>query len=307
MNLNHLRSFLAIAEEASVTRAARRMGSSQPAVSKQLSDFEAALGVILFDRVSRGVRLTAAGELLFRQAERLFSVEAAAERELAELSGLRRGALSVGASTTIGSYLIPEVFGAFREAHQSVRLELEIANTAVIQSMVLENRIDLGLTEGFVEPEDLHVEVIHNDELVCIVAAGHALLQSRKCTLGELLAFPLLLRERGSGSRAVVEAALSSRGFAPEPAMALGSTEALKRAVAAGLGVAFVSRLTVERELEGGSLELLELEDCVIRRALHLITLSGKTPSPAVKVFVSMLRNALGSREAGEIATAIPD
>jgi DNA-binding transcriptional LysR family regulator len=102
----------------------------------------------------------------------------------------------------------------------------------------------------------------------------------------------------------VVEAALSRRGFNPEPAMALGSTEALKRAVAVGLGVAFVSRLTIERELESGSLALLELEDCVIRRALHLVTLSGKTPSPAVRVLVSMLRLALGG--ASGTATSEP-
>ncbi|HEY6878029.1 MAG TPA: LysR family transcriptional regulator, partial [Polyangiales bacterium] len=137
MDLHKLRTFSIVAAEGNITRAARRLSASQPALSKQLSELEDALGTALFHRLPRGVRLTEAGQILRRHADRIFQEEAVAESELAALSGLTRGRLTVGASTTIGSYLIPLLFGAFHRAHPEVRLELEIANTSAVQAMVL--------------------------------------------------------------------------------------------------------------------------------------------------------------------------
>jgi DNA-binding transcriptional LysR family regulator len=171
MDLQKLRAFVAVAREGNVTRAAKQLSLSQPALSKQLAELEEALSSVLFDRLPRGMRLTAAGELLLRHAERIYAAERAAESELAELNGLRMGRLSIGASTTIGSYLIPSVFGAFQRAHPEVRLELEIANTAAIQALVSDGRIDLGLTEGNVPSEQFAVEVVHYDELVAVAVA----------------------------------------------------------------------------------------------------------------------------------------
>src|SRR5262245_2681738 len=148
MNLNHLRVFASVARHGNVTRAARELRVSQPAVSKQLSDLEQDLNTALVDRLPRGVRLTAAGELLFGHAQRILQTEHAAEQELAELQKLRRGRLAVGASTTIGSYLVPSLFGELHREHEDVQLDLEIANTAAIQHAVLEHRLDLGLIEG---------------------------------------------------------------------------------------------------------------------------------------------------------------
>jgi DNA-binding transcriptional LysR family regulator len=294
MNLHHLRSFVVISDEQNVTQAARRLGTSQPAVSKQLSDLERDLSVTLFDRLPRGVRLTAEGQALLVHARRIFASESAAEAELAELSGLARGQLSVGASTTIGGYLLPGVLGAFHSAHPGVRLELEIANTAVIQSMVVDSRIDLGLTEGFVASDQLQVEVVHEDELVCIAAPGHDLVGSGPVPVRRLQDYPVLMRERGSGTRDVIEATLEQRGVQLTPTMALGSTEALKNAVASGLGLALVSRLTVEAELAAGQLEVLMLKDLAIRRPLHLVQRKGRGASAAVTAFVEMLHGVLG-------------
>jgi DNA-binding transcriptional LysR family regulator len=293
VDLHKLRVFVAVAREGNVTRAARQLSLSQPALSKQLSELEDNLSTVLFDRLPRGVRLTTAGEILLRHAERIFAAEGAAEAELAELLGLRTGRLSIGASTTIGSYLIPSVFGAFHRAHPEVRLELEIANTSVIHAMVADGRIDLGLTEGVVPGEQLVVEIVHYDEMVAIVAKGHPLLEKKRVSAADLVRIPFICRERGSGSRDVIEAALAERGLTIAPAMALGSTEAIKNAVAAGLGVAMLSRLTVELELAMGRLELLDVRDLSIRRALHLVRLRGKHESPAVQAFVAQLREAL--------------
>jgi DNA-binding transcriptional LysR family regulator len=293
MDLQKLRVFVAVAREGNVTRAAKQLSLSQPALSKQLAELEEALSAVLFDRLPRGMRLTAAGEVLLRHAERIYAAERAAESELAELNGLRAGRLSIGASTTIGSYLIPNVFGAFQRAHPAVRLELEIANTAAIQAMVSDGRIDLGLTEGNVPSEQYTVEVVHYDELVAVASPAHALSKKRRVAAHELASVPFICRERGSGSREVIEAALLERGLTLAPAMALGSTEAIKNAVAAGLGVAILSRLTVELELTAGRLALIELRDLSLRRALYMVQLRGKQRSPAVEAFVTKLREAL--------------
>ncbi len=294
MDLQKLRAFVAVARAGNVTRAAKQLSLSQPALSKQLAELEEALSAVLFDRLPRGMRLTAAGEVLLRHAERIYAAERAAESEIAELNGLHAGRLSIGASTTIGSYLIPGVFGAFQRAHPEVRLELEIANTATIQALVSDGRIDLGLTEGNVPSEQFNVEVVHYDELVAVTSPDHPLRKKRKLATAELASAPFICRERGSGSREVIEAALAERGVELTPAMALGSTEANKNAVAAGLGVAILSRLTVELELRAGRLALLDLRDFNLRRALYMVQLRGKHRGPAVESFVVKLREALG-------------
>jgi DNA-binding transcriptional LysR family regulator len=293
VDLHKLRTFAVVAAEGNITRAARRLSTSQPAVSKQLSELEAALGTPLFHRLARGVRLTEAGQILQRHAARIFAAEDAAESELAELSGLTRGRLSVGASTTIGSYLIPHVFSAFHREHPHVKLELEIANTSVIQAMVLDDRIDLGFTEGFVPREQLVSEPMHFDEMVVIAAPGHPLSRGQAVHARALASFPFISRERGSGTRDVIEAALTGLGVELEPAMSLGSTEAIKNVVAGSTGLAVVSRLAVERELSSGRLVAIEVRDLTVRRALHMVRLGGRRESPAVEAFIRMLRAAL--------------
>jgi DNA-binding transcriptional LysR family regulator len=293
MNLNQLRVFAAVAQTGSATHAGDRLRISQPAVSKQLSELEQNLGIALFDRLPRGMRLTDAGERLYLHAQRILSSEDAAETELAELLGLGRGRLSIGASTTIGSYLLPSVFGRFNRAHPDVELNLEIANTAVIQAAVLNNHVDLGLTEGFVSSDALDVEVVSHDEMVAVSAPDHEAAIRGSLSATEFCDYPLIMRESGSGTRDVIEAALAERSISVHPLMSLGGTEAVKNAVASGMGVAIVSRLTVQLELQAGSLREVQLPDFRIRRALHLLRLKGKHLSPSTSAFVDLLHERL--------------
>jgi DNA-binding transcriptional LysR family regulator len=289
INLNQLRVFKAIFEEQSITGAARRLRISQPAVSKQLAELESALGAPLVDRLPRGIRLTQAGEVIQSHARRIFRAEEDAEQALAELLGLARGRLSVGASTTIGSYLVPRVFGDFHAAHPGVALELEIDNTSSIQVAVTEGRLDLGLTEGFVAGETLEVSVFAHDEMVLIVSPRHPWAAAGTIPLEELSRSPLLARERGSGSRDVIEAELAKLDVHLQPVMSLGSTEAVKNAVARDLGAAFVSRITVELELRVGVLAEVGVTGVSIRRALHRVMQRGKHPSAATSAFLHLL------------------
>jgi DNA-binding transcriptional LysR family regulator len=293
LNLNHLRVFRAVCETNSITHAARKLHISQPAASKQLAELEVQLGVALVERRARGVRLTAAGEVLGRHARRLFHEEEAAEAALQALLGLELGQLALAASTTIGSYIVPAVFGELHAAHPNVTLELEIGNAARVEELVVGGQIDLGLSEGLVSSENLQAEVFTHDEMVLITAPGHplALRDDRGGIDPAILAgLPFIVRERGSGTREVVESALAERGVDVAPVMTLGSTEAIKNAVARGLGVALVSSLTIELELASGRLRAVALAGSRIRRALHLLTLEGKPPSPAVTEFLRLLR-----------------
>lgn len=273
---------------------------SQPAASKQLADLEVSVGVALVERQSRGVRLTAAGEVLGRHARRLFQEEKAAEAALEALMGLEAGHLAVASSTTIGSYIVPAIFGELHAEHPHIRLELEIGNAARVEELVLEGQLDLGLSEGLVGSDALEVEVFAHDQMALIVAPGHPLAASaRAVTVAELRVLPIIVRERGSGTREVVEDALARRGIDLSPVMSLGSTEAVKNAVAEGLGVALVSRLTLDQELSSGRLRALEVEGLSIHRALHLLTLESKPPSAVASEFLRLLRrrypNELGA------------
>ena len=289
MNRNHVALFHAVAEAGSVTQAAESLHLSQPAVSKQVGELEKFLGMRLLERLPRGVRLTDAGKLLAEFARRLHGLEQEAARALEEFRGLRRGRLAVGASTTIAAYLLPQAFAEFHRRYPKIELCLEIANTRDIQRCLLDGVVELGLTEGVIESEDLDSQVFQQDHLVAIAPPGHALSRKKRVLARELCQEPFILREEGSGTRAVVERALQARGLSVKPVLSLASTEAIKRAVGAGIGVAIVSRLSISQELRTGLLVEISVRDLVIRRPLHLQRVRDRHPSPVMDQFLSVL------------------
>ena len=287
MNINQLSVFHAVAEEGSVSRGAIRLCVSQPAVSKQISELERSLGVHLFDRLPKGVRLTEAGQMLNSHARRLFAVEAEAERSVAEWKGLERGRLRIGSSLTIGVYLMPKFLITFHRQYPGVRVDLEIANTEAIQSRLSEFAFDIGFTEGFAETPGLEATVFTSDELIAIAAPTHPLARAATPVSAEALCRETFVRrETGSGTWAVVERALAERGLhVADIAMSVGTTETLKQIVAAGVGIAIVSRLAVETELAAGVLVQIPLADLPMRRSLHLLQVRGRHESPATTAF----------------------
>ncbi len=289
MNLNQLRVFHAVALEGSVTRAAGRLRVSQPAISKQLIEFEQSLGVALFDRGARGVRLTQAGRLVLRYSSQIFAQEQSLQAELQALLGVSSGQLAVGASTTIGNYLVPDVFGQYHRLHPGIELRLEIGNTEAVQRMVLEDRVDIGLTEGLASSRALNTRVFGHDAMVMVTAPGDPRAGQGPIDSAAMGALQLIAREPGSGTRAVIEAAFQQRGIPFAPSMSLGSSEAIKQAVAAGLGVALMSRLAVQAELQSGRLTELLMVGEPIRRDLHLVQAAGKREAPALGAFLALL------------------
>jgi DNA-binding transcriptional LysR family regulator len=290
MNRNHLALFHAVAQAGSISRGAAAARVSQPAVSKQIAELEDALGVRLLDRLPRGCRLTEAGKILADYAHRWRSLEQDAARAIEEYRGLKRGRLALGASLTIGGYLLPEVLAEFHRRFPDIELQVETANTQRIQQALLEGTIELGLTEGPLESAELESTVFFQDELVAIAPAGHPLLKRGRVSVREICREPFLLREEGSGTRAVVERALRRKGLKIKPLLSLASPEAIKNAIAAGMGLAIVSRLIVALELQAGSLGIIPLKDLTIQRPLHLQRIRGRSQSPALAKFLEVLK-----------------
>lgn len=290
MNFRQLRVFQIVAETGGITAGSERLHVSQPAVSKHIHDLEEELQTPLFDRHPRGVTLTAAGEVLLRHARRMQALQEDARDELASLQGVRSGRLAIGASTTIGSYLLPDLLERFHHAHPGIRISVVVANTRHIQRQLMDYALDIGLTEGFAEQEAFHAEVFTRDKLVPV--ASPAFDRAHKvCDLESLGTLPCILREEGSGTRAVVERAFARHHLTPRPLMSLGSTEAIKRLAGSGLGYAVVSKLAVSEDLADGRLVRLPIQELTIDRPLHLIRLKERSVPSAASAFMQLLKS----------------
>lgn len=300
MNLNHLAIFQSVALSGSISAGALRLHISQSAVSKQLAEFERSLKVELFDRLPRGVRLTEAGRLLLGYANRLFAIEAEAEQALGDLRQLTRGRIAIGASRTIGAYLLPPLLASFRRRYPGVELSLQVENTRTIEAKLLAGEIDIGFAEGSESSELLDYRVFAQDQLVLIAAPDHPVCQRAVLTPNALSEFPLLMHEVGSGTRAVTEQALADCGLQIRPALTLASTEAIKQTVATGLGLAILSAFAVQTELRAQTLAVVPIKGLQIRRPLYRVLLKNSSPSPSLDAFLDLLNREAQIAPAGQ-------
>ena len=289
VNRNHLALFHAVARHGGISRASAALHISQPAISRQIGELERALGVRLLDRLPRGCRLTEAGTILAEYAGRWRLLESEAERALEEFRGMKRGRLAIGASMTIGAYLLPKVLTEFHRRVPGIELQIQIANTHSIRRALLDRSIELGLTEGLIQAEELSTELFFEDELVAIANENHRLLKLPSVSIKDIAREPFILREEGSGTREVVERALGQKGIQIKPLLSLASPEAIKNCVASGLGVAIVSRLLVEADIKSGNLAIIPIKNFSIRRPLHQQRLRDRAPSPALSGFLQVM------------------
>lgn len=293
INLHHLRLFTAVVQHEGFTRAAGKLNLSQPAISKSLSELERQLGLPLMERTGRTVRLTDAGRTLFARASELFGVERAAEQELRELRGLKRGTLRIAASTTIATYILPPYLGRFHTRYPHVRIRTINANTRKVLRMLLEFRVDVALVEGPVSDPRVVVEPWREDELIVIAPPTHSLTNRSGVTAAMIASEPFLVREPGSGTRAVTEQALAAHGVRLTNTMRVGGTEAIKQAVAAGLGLAIVSRAAAADQIALGRIGVLPMEGFTIRRTLAQIKLQGRASTATARQLEALLTQPL--------------
>ncbi len=257
MTLEQLRIFVAVAERQHMTRAAEELRLTQSATSAAIAALEARYATKLFDRVGRRIELTDAGRLFLVEARAVLAQAAAAEALLNDLAGLKRGNLSLAASQTVANYFLPRLMHRFRTNYPGVTLHLAIGNTEQVAAWVNEIAVDLGFVEGEVENPALSITPIAEDELVLVASADHAWSARDKITPGDLVATPWVLREAGSGTRAMFEAALAGFGLSIADctiALELPSNEAVLAAVEDGAGVTIVSEIAARARIMAGTL-----------------------------------------------------
>ncbi|HET6780606.1 MAG TPA: selenium metabolism-associated LysR family transcriptional regulator [bacterium] len=293
MNLHQLRIFYTVARLGSFSRAAEELRISQPSVSIQVADLERSLRVDLFEQLGKRIYLTDAGRVLEDYARRILNLVEEANSALAEVAGEFRGRLTIGASTTPGTYVLPRVIGAFQEKYPNVTVTLDIANTRRIQERILRNELDLGIVGWEVSSHNLEVLPLLEDELVLVVPPGHQLAQAETVQAKVLRDQRVIMRERGSGTREAAEAALREAGVVLSPAMELGSNEAIKEAVAAGLGVTILSTLAVAPEVAARRLVVVPMDDLSIRRSFRVVYHRDKRMGKALRTFIDMLQSSV--------------
>jgi DNA-binding transcriptional LysR family regulator len=290
LNLHLLRLFATVAETGSFSRATTVLNLSQPAISQGVRDFELQLGCRLLDRSPKGVKPTREGRALMRHARSVFAAERAAEEELKSLRGLDSGSLRIGASTTIATYLLPEYLGQFHRTYPGIDLHLVSANTRDIADLMLGHEIEIALVEGPVDDDGLLSEPWQTDIMTMIAAPSHPLAREDAPIDPARLAEELLvIREPGSGSREVVNQALSAYAIQPSRTLEVGSTEAIKQLVAAGVGVSIVSRAAVKDQVALQRLKMIEIAGVAIERTLWQLTVSGRLSIPAADVFKKII------------------
>ncbi|MBV9564071.1 MAG: LysR family transcriptional regulator [Bradyrhizobium sp.] len=290
LNLHLLRLFAMVARTGSFSKAAELLHISQPAISKGVRDFELQLGCRLLDRTPRGVKPTREGQALMKHAETLFAAERSAEEELRALRGLDSGSLRIGASTTIATYFLPEYLGAFHARFPGIDLQLTSANTRDIASLMLAHEIEVGLVEGPVEEEGLVEEAWRTDVMELIVAPRHRFARSDTPIDPASLADEILIvREPGSGSREVIAQTLRAHHIEPARTLEIGSTEAIKQVVAAGLGVAIVSAAAVKDQLALDRLRAIGMRGLTIERTLWKLKTPGRLDVPAAIAFDKLI------------------
>jgi DNA-binding transcriptional LysR family regulator len=291
--LYFLRTFHTVAVLHSYTRAAEALHLGQPAVSAQIRSLERHYGAVLLQTRGRRAYLTSEGEALWSYADRVFNLLRAVPAAVKASQTGDWGRLALGASTTIGVYLLPRILGQYAAAHSAVRVELAVGTTADIVGHVLSERVAFGLVEAPVHHAQLEVRTIGSDDLILIAPPDHVLCRAGRVDGEALKAVPLLRRESGSGTQALVDATLRQAGIVMATDMILGSTEALKQAVLARVGIAFVPLSTVARELATGELTMLAVEGVQLRRELSVVSPIGLRLSVASVILIDLLSTSL--------------
>jgi DNA-binding transcriptional LysR family regulator len=290
LSIRQLEVFVALVEQGSFTKAARHLELSQSTVSGHMADLERRLGVRLVERERNGVRVTAPGRALLLPARQALQAERGARMAVQELSGLLKGKLIVGGSTIPASYLLPRLFGLFHREHPGVSLRLLTGDSRDILEQVRHASIEIGIIGAAPDGADLKASKIGEDSLTLVVAPDHPLATRAVVQGPDLLQHPFVMREEGSGTRAATMQALrkllGGEAFAGlSIACEVGSAEAQKAAVRAGLGIAFVSSLAIVDELSHGALAALKVKGFEVRRSFHLISRQEEFLSPAARAF----------------------
>ncbi|MHB8172540.1 MAG: LysR substrate-binding domain-containing protein [Thermincolia bacterium] len=292
MNLHQLEIFCAVAEERSLTRAAKKLHLSQPAISGQVKAMELFYRLCLFERTNQGVELTAAGELAYRYAKQLLHIHTNMKQALEGMSGTLPCQLAVGASTVAGGYPLPCSIFVFKERHPQSNIRLEVANSAIILEKIRIAALDLAIIEGPADDEDIIVKPCADDEMALVVPYIEPWINMREISLDQLKSLPMIIREEGSGTRTVLAAALAGHGLSLNDlniVTEMGNLGSIKSSVEAGHGVTILPLITIRKELYTKILKALPIKDLELKLNYKVIYHRNRINSEIAKAFIRLV------------------
>ncbi|WP_066873954.1 LysR family transcriptional regulator [Clostridium mediterraneense] len=284
MNFRKLKIFYETASSLNMTEAGKKLYISQPSVSQAIRELENELEVKLFDRIGKKLYLTNEGEIYLKFVSRILNLNEEVKIMLDDLKNNVTGKIKIGASTTIGTYILPNVIKSFLEKNKDVEISIVIENTEDIEKLILDNDVDIAFVEGDVNSKDIVKEELWKDKLVFVKAKDIDIEYKEK--------IPLIMRERGSGTRDIIETNLKNSNVDYSICMELGSTELILKVVEVGLGIACVPYRCVEKEIKEGILEEVFIDGVKeIKRDFRFIYHEDKFLSNTMKAFLEELKS----------------
>ena len=286
MTLKHLRIFVTVYQEESITHAAQKLGMTQPATSLAIRELEEYYQTKLFERSGRGIRITEAATHLYSNAARLMSLYEEMNQEMKNWN--TNGKLRIGSSISIGSCILPQLMSRFSKKYPDLDIYVKVDSSDVIEKNILETRLDFALIEGTVHSDKICSEIFLDDELIPICSRFHPLAGAKSVTLESLKNERFLMRDKNSGTRQLAESNFAVKGFHIEPAWESTSTAALINAVAAGLGISILPKRMLEKQLRMHQVFSFTIEDLDLTRYYYLVYHENKYISPTMQDFFDM-------------------
>jgi DNA-binding transcriptional LysR family regulator len=291
MDVRDLQVFLSVSKHLNYTRAGEEINLSQPSVSVRIRQLENELRVKLFEQLGKKVVLTDAGQLLVPYANRVIAAVDDAHHAIDELQGLERGSLRIGASTTPGMYLVPQVVARFKRSHPKIDIHLRIKDTRDVEDGVLSNEFDFGFVGGHLAAAEVSAHAWLTDELLLVVSPDHRLGKKKTVRKQDLEGESFIVRESGSATRATIVAQLQQANFELDAVIEMENPESIKKAVQSGLGIAFISKFAIATELRAKTLTAIRVRDLTINRELKIVHRKDKHLSRAAVAFIEMARD----------------
>ncbi|MBT2286234.1 LysR family transcriptional regulator [Paenibacillus polymyxa] len=293
MNFHQLHIFYTVAEKGSFSAAAQALHMTQPAVTMQIQSLEDYFGTKLLHRSTKKIELSEAGRTLLPHAKRSVELVRQTDEAMSAFTQMLQGRLQLGASLTIGEYVLPRMLGPFALQYPDISIVMKVMNTTQIMDDILKHQLNFGLIEAPVHHPDMIVEPVMQDELKLIVPAGHDLAKRSKVNIEDVMNYPFVLREKGSGTRQVMEDQLQKKKIDPQNmnvVMELGSTGAVKSAVEAGVGITMLSPSSVQHELALGLVHIVDIRGLEFKRQFYAIHLKSSLLPLSAVAFLNYLR-----------------
>lgn len=301
MNYERLKTFIAVAEKKSFSDAAKILFVTQPTITSQIKALEEELNTKLFERTTKKVEMTQSAVILYQYAREIIQLSDAAQKEILKIEDKIHGDLSMGCSFTIGEYILPVYLKKFKDMYPLIQMSVDISNSNTIVTSLKDQLIDVGLIETLIDDPQIMVEPFLADELILIAAPNYFSNNEIKISMDQLKQTPLIVREKGSGTRAVVEQYLNQAGMSIDElnvVMELGSTEAIKAAVESGLGVSIISKNAILKEQQLQLLTAYPIQGISFYRYFYIVFRKGQVLKSTTEMFIDELRKMISKQEA---------